>query len=63
MKISIHNILKVPIWSGIDVAGLKLRDINPRMGDRDDPEKWYEVTEAIHQRYCNYLIIRSMNSY
>ncbi|XP_035727692.1 L-lactate dehydrogenase-like [Vespa mandarinia] len=49
MSIGAQGSMSVPIWSSIDVAGLKLRDINPRMGEPDDPEKWYEVTEAIHQ--------------
>lgn len=26
---------------------MKLRDINPRVGEQDDPEKWYEITEAV----------------
>ncbi|KAF7382201.1 hypothetical protein HZH66_013633 [Vespula vulgaris] len=49
MTIGAQGRTSVPIWSSIDVAGLKLRDINPRMGEMDDPEKWYEVTEAIHE--------------
>ncbi|KAL2713254.1 L-lactate dehydrogenase [Vespula squamosa] len=48
MCIGAQGRTSVPIWSSIDVAGLKLRDINPRMGEMDDPERWFEVVEAIH---------------
>ncbi|XP_076761894.1 L-lactate dehydrogenase [Xylocopa sonorina] len=37
----------VPIWSSIHVGGMKLRDINPRIGEPDDPEKWYEISETV----------------
>lgn len=37
----------VPIWSSIQVGGMKLRDINPRIGEQDDPEKWYEISENV----------------
>ncbi|XP_015182794.1 PREDICTED: L-lactate dehydrogenase-like [Polistes dominula] len=49
MSIGAQGNTSVPVWSSINVAGLKLRDINSRMGDKDDPEKWYEVTESVHQ--------------
>lgn len=39
----------VPVWSGVHVAGMKLRDINPRMGENDDPEKWNEVSKAVNE--------------
>ena len=37
----------VPIWSSIHVGGMKLRDINPRIGEQDDPEKWYEIADNV----------------
>lgn len=37
----------VPIWSSIQVGGMKLRDINPRIGEQDDPEKWYEISDNV----------------
>ncbi|KAK2585738.1 hypothetical protein KPH14_010349 [Odynerus spinipes] len=50
MNIGAQGDTSVPVWSSVSVAGLKLRDINPRMGENDDPEKWYEITEEVHQR-------------
>ncbi|XP_006569455.1 L-lactate dehydrogenase A-like 6A isoform X1 [Apis mellifera] len=37
----------VPLWSSISVGGMKLRDINSRIGEQDDPEKWYEIEENV----------------
>jgi hypothetical protein len=31
------------------VAGTKIRDINPRMGEADDPEKWCDISEAVNK--------------
>ncbi|XP_061933389.1 L-lactate dehydrogenase A chain-like isoform X2 [Apis cerana] len=37
----------VPLWSSISVGGMKLRDINSRIGEQDDPERWYEIEENV----------------
>ncbi|XP_076287370.1 L-lactate dehydrogenase A-like 6A [Lasioglossum baleicum] len=47
MAIGAQGDMAVPVWSSIHVGGMKLRDINPRIGEPDDPEKWYEISEAI----------------
>ncbi|XP_053972183.1 L-lactate dehydrogenase-like [Hylaeus volcanicus] len=47
MTIGAQGDMSVPIWSSIHVGGMKLRDINPRIGEQDDPEKWHEITEAV----------------
>ncbi|KAH0946522.1 hypothetical protein HN011_008779 [Eciton burchellii] len=39
----------VSIWSSVHVAGTKIRDINPRMGEADDPEKWCDISEAVNK--------------
>lgn len=40
-------VFAVPIWSSINVGGMKLRDINPRIGEQDDPEKWVDIAEDV----------------
>ncbi|XP_034191224.1 L-lactate dehydrogenase [Osmia lignaria lignaria] len=47
MTVGAHGNMAVPIWSSIHVGGMKLRDINQRMGEPDDPEKWYEIAENV----------------
>ena len=29
------------------MGGMKLRDINSRIGEQDDPEKWYEIADNV----------------
>lgn len=36
----------VPVWSGVNIAGVRLAEINPHIGTERDPENWAEV----HQR-------------
>lgn len=36
----------VPVWSGVNLAGVRLRELNPAVGndnDDDDPERWCDV--------------------
>ena len=37
--------LTVPVWSGVNVAGVSLQGLNPQMGTEDDGENW----KAIHK--------------
>ena len=39
----------VAVWSGVNIAGVNLKDLNPGMGGKDDPEKW----EDIHKKVIN----------
>ncbi len=47
-----HGDSSVAVWSGVNVAGVRLKDINPKIGDPDDPEKWGEVHRKVIDRYC-----------
>ncbi|KAL6442802.1 hypothetical protein ACFW04_002695 [Cataglyphis niger] len=49
MNIGAQGDTSVSIWSSIHVAGTKVRDINPRMGEADDPEKWRDISEAVNK--------------
>ncbi|XP_015598303.1 L-lactate dehydrogenase [Cephus cinctus] len=49
MSIGAQGDSSVPLWSSVHVAGMKLRDINPRMGEKDDPEKWNEINAAVNE--------------
>lgn len=42
----------VPVWSGVNVAGVRLRELNPNVGTDQDPEKWNELhTEVVNSAY------------
>ncbi|XP_015269609.1 PREDICTED: L-lactate dehydrogenase B chain-like [Gekko japonicus] len=46
-----HGDSSVPVWSGINVAGVSLQELNPAMGSDQDPENWKEVHKQVVARY------------
>lgn len=52
-----HGDTSVPVWSGVNVAGVRLREVNPKVGQiGDDPEGWNELHNQVVQ--SAYEIIR-----
>lgn len=47
------GIFIVAVWSGVNVAGTRLKDIHPHIGEKDDPEDW----EQIHKDVVNGLVV------
>lgn len=43
----------VPVWSGVNIAGVRLRDLNPLVGTSEDPEKYNEMHKEVVNRYCS----------
>lgn len=41
-----HGDSSVPVWSGVNVAGVSLKGLNPNMGEEGDSENW----KAIHKK-------------
>lgn len=41
--------LLVPTWSSVHVAGTKLKEINLKMGENNDPERWHEMTSVVNE--------------
>nr|CAI5827728.1 unnamed protein product [Callosobruchus analis] len=47
-----HGDTSVAVWSALNVAGVRLRDINPKLGTHEDPEKWGEIhKEVVNSAY------------
>ncbi|XP_058462563.1 L-lactate dehydrogenase [Malaya genurostris] len=47
-----HGDSSVPVWSGVNVAGVRLAEINPAIGTSDDQEKWGELHhEVVNSAY------------
>lgn len=40
-------LILVPVWSGVSVAGVRLRDLNAAMGTDDDSEDWKQVHKEV----------------
>lgn len=51
-----HGDSSVPVWSGVNIAGVRLREINPNVGTDQDPENW----KALHKQVVEsaYEVIR-----
>jgi len=43
-------ILIVAVWSGVNVAGVRLHDINPALGSDGDKENWEDMHRQVVQR-------------
>lgn len=37
----------VAVWSGVNVAGVRLRELNPEAGAENDEEKWNEIHKEV----------------
>ncbi|KAF2353998.1 L-lactate dehydrogenase [Trinorchestia longiramus] len=47
-----HGDSSVPVWSGVNVAGVRLRDLNSKIGTDDDPHKFNELhSEVVNSAY------------
>lgn len=42
-----HGDSSVPIWSGVNVAGVRLQDINSKIGTSDDPDNWNDLHKKV----------------
>ncbi|KAM6437040.1 L-lactate dehydrogenase B chain [Python bivittatus] len=42
-----HGDSSVPVWSGVNVAGVSLQELNPEMGTDQDPENWKKVHRQV----------------
>ncbi|XP_071975063.1 L-lactate dehydrogenase A chain [Engystomops pustulosus] len=42
-----HGDSSVPVWSGVNVAGVCLKNLNPDMGADNDKENWKEVHKQV----------------
>lgn len=37
----------MPVWSGVNVAGVSLQSLNPKMGAEGDTENWKAVHKMV----------------
>uniref|UniRef100_A0A6P7FFN7 L-lactate dehydrogenase n=2 Tax=Diabrotica virgifera virgifera TaxID=50390 RepID=A0A6P7FFN7_DIAVI len=42
----------VPVWSGVNVAGVRLKDVQSKVGTDDDPEEWKKIhAQVVNSAY------------
>ncbi|KAI5702011.1 hypothetical protein M8J75_015726 [Diaphorina citri] len=47
-----HGDSSVPVWSGVNVAGVNLRDVNPAIGTEEDTEEFGKLhTDVVNSAY------------
>ncbi|XP_067012440.1 L-lactate dehydrogenase [Anabrus simplex] len=47
-----HGDSSVPVWSGVNIAGVGLRELNPDIGTDKDKESWGELhKQVVHSAY------------
>ncbi|KAG6800421.1 L-lactate dehydrogenase isoform X1 [Apis mellifera caucasica] len=42
-----HGDSCVPVWSGVNIAGVRLRDLDETVGTEDDKENWNEIYKKV----------------
>ncbi|GAU99503.1 hypothetical protein RvY_10496 [Ramazzottius varieornatus] len=42
-----HGESSVVVWSGLNVSGVRLVDLNPKIGTEEDPERWVDVHKQV----------------
>uniref|UniRef100_A0A6P7FPF0 L-lactate dehydrogenase n=1 Tax=Diabrotica virgifera virgifera TaxID=50390 RepID=A0A6P7FPF0_DIAVI len=47
-----HGDTSVPVWSGVNVAGVRLKDVQSKVGTDDDPEEWKKIhAQVVNSAY------------
>lgn len=42
-----HRIISVPVWSSVNVGGVRLIELNPAIGTDRDEENWKEIHKNV----------------
>lgn len=61
-KLTIHQ-FSVPVWSGLNVAGVRVRDINPLVGTDEDPEHWEQVHKKVVESAYEIIKLKGYTSW
>lgn len=58
-----HGDSSVPVWSGVNIAGVRLRELNPNIGTSEDPEKWNEVHKQVVESAYEVIKLKGYTSW
>lgn len=58
-----HGDTSVAVWSGVNVAGVRLREINPLVGTEEDEEKWSTLHEQVVQSAYEVIKLKGYTSW
>lgn len=46
-NLNLFKYISVPVWSGVNVAGCRLVELNPAIGTDEDPENWKQLHKDV----------------
>lgn len=55
--------ISVAVWSGVNVAGVRLRELNPAIGTDEDPENWKKVHKDVIESAYNVIKLKGYTSW
>uniref|UniRef100_A0A8C6GWY2 L-lactate dehydrogenase n=1 Tax=Mus spicilegus TaxID=10103 RepID=A0A8C6GWY2_MUSSI len=58
-----HGNSSVPVWSGVNVAGVSLKSLNPELGTDADKEQWKEVHKQVVDSASKVIKLRGYTSW
>ncbi|XP_021005386.1 L-lactate dehydrogenase A-like 6B [Mus caroli] len=58
-----HGDSSVPVWSGVNIAGVPLRELNSAIGTNKDPEKWGDVHKEVIASAYNIIKMKGYTSW
>ncbi|GBP00729.1 L-lactate dehydrogenase [Eumeta japonica] len=58
-----HGDSSVPVWSGVNIAGVRLRDVNPKIATEIDDEGWAAVHEQVVQSAYEVIKLKGYTSW
>ncbi|KAJ9585893.1 hypothetical protein L9F63_020456 [Diploptera punctata] len=58
-----HGDTSVAVWSGVNVAGVRLRDINPDLGSDNDKENWEDLHRQVVQSAYEVIKLKGYTSW
>lgn len=58
-----HGDTSVPVWSGVNVAGVRLRDLNKHVGTAQDEEHWDELHKQVIQSAYEVIKLKGYTSW
>ncbi|XP_053624315.1 L-lactate dehydrogenase isoform X2 [Plodia interpunctella] len=58
-----HGDSSVPVWSGVNIAGVRLSDLNPTIGTDGDKEKWGDTHKMVVQSAYEVIKLKGYTSW
>ncbi|KPJ10346.1 L-lactate dehydrogenase [Papilio machaon] len=58
-----HGDSSVAVWSGVNIAGVRLSDLNPQIGGEQDPEQWRRMHQLVVESAYEIIKLKGYTSW